>query len=1049
MHTSIPPLEPGRARLLRRSAIAAVVTSLCLAAENNAHTAPANALLAQLRTTIGTSRLIGPRLTVSRGYQPCVAAAGAYPDTLPPTCGTAAPPSRRIARLSTRAAAAVQESAHPDALHALAIIDLLWADREGKTINRSISHLQRAARLSDRPAPILADLAAALIVRAARTQTPRDLLDAIQAADSAAFLEPANLAARHNLALALDRLGVDGQAERAWKAYAALGKKDGWRREARERATALGLARGHPPRPGAGASTTTLARYAAAAPQDARRWGWEDLLDRWGAAVLRGDEAGAELPLRAAEALGAELERRGGDGTLAQAVRAIRATRAGTTDRQALARVHRHTAVAHRTFGELKFDSMAVHARAALATPAQSSAPRQWARHYLGVAGVVDGEWAETEALYADLLSEVDSLRSPALVGNAYVIWGTALLRTGRYQDARDRYQKASRALARTGEREQLGKVEYMLASTEFELGITADAYASAHRCLRVLRGEHSSRWLHSMATVMAENAAREGLMRTAALLLDEGIAVAERAGEPYVVEGLVRRAQLRIATGDTARAAGDLTRAEGLIRDLREGQIQTWLVADLRESRASSLVRAAPRQAMARLDSVIAVPGGSRTPIRLLRAFVARAGARLASGDAPGATRDMDRAAAIVRENADSVRAAPLRSSLLRNARGVFDRLVMLQIARGDTARALRTMDWSPLPRRSGPGGGETGEGWRVPRGTVAVAYALVGDTLLAWTVSGDGVRLTRATVPRDTLARRIERVRSLLELGAPPSTLRPRLAELYDVLLRPLADRLKGAEELVLIPDGELSDVPFAALYDRAAGRYLMETHVVRLGASLRGVAGPRRAGGSGQAVFAAPAYGPGAHPGLQALPLAAAEVRTVAALYPGARVLNGSARRGALEGALREASVFHFAGHAVLDEERPERSFLALTPAARGDSASLTVAEIEAMDLRHLRLVVLSACETLRARGGRSPGTRGLGTALVDAGAAGVVGSLWRVDDTLTQALMVEFHVAYRRTGSAPAALRHAQLRMLRSGDPGRASPAAWAGFQYTGI
>jgi CHAT domain-containing protein len=45
-------------------------------------------------------------------------------------------------------------------------------------------------------------------------------------------------------------------------------------------------------------------------------------------------------------------------------------------------------------------------------------------------------------------------------------------------------------------------------------------------------------------------------------------------------------------------------------------------------------------------------------------------------------------------------------------------------------------------------------------------------------------------------------------------------------------------------------------------------------------------------------------------------------------------------------------------------------------------------------------------------------------------------------------VEFHTEFRRSGDGPAALRAAQLRLLRASDPAQRSPAAWAGFRYAG-
>jgi CHAT domain-containing protein len=138
-------------------------------------------------------------------------------------------------------------------------------------------------------------------------------------------------------------------------------------------------------------------------------------------------------------------------------------------------------------------------------------------------------------------------------------------------------------------------------------------------------------------------------------------------------------------------------------------------------------------------------------------------------------------------------------------------------------------------------------------------------------------------------------------------------------------------------------------------------------------------------------------------------------------------------------------HFAGHAVFDDERPELSFLALA----GNPGRLTATDVAALDLRRVRLVVLSACETMRAHGGRSGGFGGLTGAVLAAGAGGVVGSLWRVNDARTLELMREFHRAYRASGGdAARALRTAQLRQLHSPDPLRSSPAAWSGFRYAG-
>jgi CHAT domain-containing protein len=268
-------------------------------------------------------------------------------------------------------------------------------------------------------------------------------------------------------------------------------------------------------------------------------------------------------------------------------------------------------------------------------------------------------------------------------------------------------------------------------------------------------------------------------------------------------------------------------------------------------------------------------------------------------------------------------------------------------------------------------------------------------------------------------------------------------------------------GDPPLVVVADGEVGAVPFAALWNQVRGRYLVEDHALRFALSVRE---PRRApaypGETGPALLVAdPAFDRGAHPSLRPLAGAAAEAHDIARLYHGSRVLAGAnANAPAVLAALPRAALMHYAGHAVFDDERPLRSMLVLAPAstdhaARGEwpaanDGALTAETIVSLDLRRVQLVVLSACETVGAAAGRAGGFAGLAGAFVAAGAGGVVGAQWRVEDGATSALMRAFHRAYARSGDAAAALRVAQLELLRSDDRVLRSPAAWAGFRYLG-
>jgi len=189
--------------------------------------------------------------------------------------------------------------------------------------------------------------------------------------------------------------------------------------------------------------------------------------------------------------------------------------------------------------------------------------------------------------------------------------------------------------------------------------------------------------------------------------------------------------------------------------------------------------------------------------------------------------------------------------------------------------------------------------------------------------------------------------------------------------------------------------------------------------------------------------PFFDPDYNPSLDPLHGARAEASALARLYPAHDLLvDSDATPAEFMRRAQRASVIHYAGHAVFDDARPERSYLVLA----GDSASgqLTADSISVLKLGGVRLVVLSACRTLRTREGRSGGFAGLSGALLAAGAGGVVGSMWDVDDSLAQPLMLAFHREYLAHHDPAEALRAAQLLQLRR----RRSPAGWAGFRYAG-
>ncbi len=771
-------------------------------------------------------------------------------------------------------------------------------------------------------------------------------------------------------------------------------------------------------------------------------------------AVAKGDSEYAAERLELAEALGNSLERQGGDATLADAVRAIHAQTGDARATRDLAEAHRAYRDAREDYNGGNRQSAAVFEAAAFAERAPSIPLRNWAMWLQGAWLVSAERYAEAERTYRDLLEEVDTLRNPSLVASVHGGLATTWLRAGNYEQALAAARHAARFFDRAGERERAGAALHLQASAEFLLGSTYDAYASLHRALMMLRSLRTSEWLHNTLSVGAEEVARDGYIRTAIRLQTEGLNVAERLNLiQYRAEALLWRARFLASAGERDLAEADIKAGEEIVRLLESEESRDWFEADLRIARASVVLERFPAQAKAGLDSVIEKSRGLRTEVRLLQALVRRADAQLALGNPHGAVADLDSAVRLLEKQREAVASAPLRSSLLDEVRAVFDRMVMLQANQGQMHGALEYLErglTSFSPAESDRPAVAKNR-WSMPRGSAAVIYALVGDTLLIWTLTDSTVRMFRETVDRTELVERIERVGLSLERFAANAAVLNDLTALYAQLIRPVQDQLRHQGTWVIIADGELAGIPFAALHDASTG-YLIEHHALRFASSLRDALRPARqpAPPVGEALLVAdPAFSPREYPTLNRLPQSVQEVTLAAAEYQRRGVLRGTqATRAALDTALPRATIFHFAGHAVFDDVRPERSYLLLAADSMGRSGRLTPTDVEGMDLRNVRLVVLSGCETLRAREGRSSGFAGFAGALLAAGAQGVVGSHWRVDDESTRQLMVTFHDVYSKAGNGPAALREAQLALIRSTNPRYTSPAAWAGFRYAG-
>jgi CHAT domain-containing protein len=144
-----------------------------------------------------------------------------------------------------------------------------------------------------------------------------------------------------------------------------------------------------------------------------------------------------------------------------------------------------------------------------------------------------------------------------------------------------------------------------------------------------------------------------------------------------------------------------------------------------------------------------------------------------------------------------------------------------------------------------------------------------------------------------------------------------------------------------------------------------------------------------------------------------------------------------------------IVHFATHGLLNSEHPELSGVILSLVdQKGQPVDgfLRLHDIYNLSLP-ADLVVLSACNTGLGKDVKGEGLIGLTRGFMYAGAAGVMASLWKVDDEATAELMKQFYRGMLKDGLPPAAaLRQAQVMMWKQ--KARRSPYYWAAFVLQG-
>ncbi|EDX78103.1 Tetratricopeptide repeat family [Coleofasciculus chthonoplastes PCC 7420] len=328
------------------------------------------------------------------------------------------------------------------------------------------------------------------------------------------------------------------------------------------------------------------------------------------------------------------------------------------------------------------------------------------------------------------------------------------------------------------------------------------------------------------------------------------------------------------------------------------------------------------------------------------------------------------------------------------------------------------------------------------------------------------------------DTIEKRITDFRQLFQNGTqlPIPLIQQSARALDKVIMAPIREKLGNSRHILIAPDGALSLIPFEALVDES-NRYLVETYsftYLTSGRDLLRLQTPFPSHDN-PVLIADPYF---QRPGefvadirfidlsqitFAPLPGTAEEAEAIGQLLNITPLMGNRATERAVK-QVNSPSILHIATHGFF-ESNPQSeagadtinnnplllSGLVLAGYSvggddGGEDGILTAQEVSALDLVGTKLVVLSACDTGLGNIDAGEGIYGLRRALVLAGAESQVMSLWKVSDTATKDLMVNYYQKLRENQGRSEALRQTQLEMIESGE--YQHPYYWAAFIPSG-
>ncbi len=270
----------------------------------------------------------------------------------------------------------------------------------------------------------------------------------------------------------------------------------------------------------------------------------------------------------------------------------------------------------------------------------------------------------------------------------------------------------------------------------------------------------------------------------------------------------------------------------------------------------------------------------------------------------------------------------------------------------------------------------------------------------------------------------------------------------QLYNTIIKPIFDKIKDKDQLLIIPDDELNNLPFEALGDEN-GHFLLDKFSVQYQYSTALLTNDFGKIHKNNTLLAMAPFASRGNEEFAKLVFTKNEIENL----KGKILFDSAATKNNFLANAGKSTIIHLATHTIVNDTVPEKSLIAFYPFTNLPTSenNLYVQEIYNLKLESTKLVVLSACETGTGQLAKGEGLMSLARAFTYAGCPNIIASLWKADDKSTAWIMQRFYHYYNNESDAVTSLQQAKLDYLNSPEIEKRfkTPNYWAHLVITGI